>query len=80
MSSRSIAISFMGNFQNSQPTYWALTAAQDLIACGVELGKVSSSYKLYGHRQARRARTACPGNTLYGIIQGWGHYTSGTAP
>ena len=70
----------MGNFQNAQPTSSALSAAQNLIQCGVQLGKLSSSYALYGHRQARRASTVCPGNTLYRIIQGWGHYTAGTAP
>ncbi|KAK7107059.1 hypothetical protein V1264_015039 [Littorina saxatilis] len=77
---RAVAISFLGNFTNQSPTSSALRAAQNLIACGVRQGKVSSNYKLYGHRQARAASTTCPGNTLYSIIQGWNRYTSGTAP
>nr|UFA46011.1 peptidoglycan recognition protein 4 isoform 3 [Littorina littorea] len=78
--SRAVAISFMGDFTNQSPTSSALSAAQNVIACGVRQGKVSSNYKLYGHRQARGASTTCPGNRLYSIIQGWNRYTSGTAP
>nr|UFA46010.1 peptidoglycan recognition protein 4 isoform 2 [Littorina littorea] len=78
--SRAIAISFMGDFMSQSPTSGALRAAKNIIACGVRQGKVSSNYKLYGHRQARGASTTCPGSRLYSIITRWNRYTSGTAP
>ncbi|KAK7480186.1 hypothetical protein BaRGS_00028571 [Batillaria attramentaria] len=75
--SRAIAISFMGNFMKQSPTSSAINAAKNLIACGVREGKIRSSYKLYGHRQA--GSTSCPGDRLYRIIQSWPRYTSGRA-
>ena len=37
-------------------------------------GKISSSYELYGHRQA--GSTDCPGDVLYGMIQDWPHWVN----
>ena len=54
-----------------------VSAAKDLIACGVKLGKLSSNYKLYGHRQA--VATLCPGDTLFAEITKWPHWTAGHA-
>uniref|UniRef100_A0A336M2D5 CSON009221 protein n=1 Tax=Culicoides sonorensis TaxID=179676 RepID=A0A336M2D5_CULSO len=51
------------------PVSSALAVAKQLMACGVSLGHVSSSYYLIGHRQA--VATECPGNRLYQEIQTW---------
>ncbi|KAK6185078.1 hypothetical protein SNE40_007396 [Patella caerulea] len=75
---RSIAIAFLGNFSNRQPNGAALTAAQDLIAYGVNNNKISPSYSLSGHRDANGANTACPGQALYNVIKTWPRYTSST--
>ena len=57
------------DFIPNKPALEALTA---LIACGVQLGKVSKEYQLLGHRQARN--TVCPGEEFYNWVQkmpGW---------
>ncbi|XP_025095301.1 peptidoglycan-recognition protein SC2-like [Pomacea canaliculata] len=71
-----IAISFIGNFQSRNPNLAALNAARQLINCAVRNGRVTSSYTLKGHRDVRN--TACPGETLYRLIQSWPHYVSGS--
>ena len=50
------------------------SAVQNLIACGIESGKIASDYRLYGHRDVV-VSTSCPGNTLYALIQKWPHYS-----
>ncbi|WAR05966.1 PGSC2-like protein, partial [Mya arenaria] len=48
-------------------------AVKNLIACGIQLGKIRSTYRLYGHRDA--GQTSCPGDRLYAEIQTWPHYS-----
>ncbi|XP_046737185.1 peptidoglycan-recognition protein SC2-like [Diprion similis] len=67
--SRSIGISFIGNFMNREPAAAAVNAAKRLIQCGVELGKIKNTYGLLGHKQA--AQTACPGDKLFDMIKTW---------
>ena len=56
-------------FSGGLPTAAAMNAAQQLISCGVAQRRISSTYRLIGHRQA--SATACPGNTLYNRIRTW---------
>ncbi|CAH0549100.1 unnamed protein product [Brassicogethes aeneus] len=69
---RSIGICFLGNFQRSSPSEKQLETVQNLVSCGVELGKISPQYKLIGHRQGKS--TECPGQTLFDIIKKWPHF------
>lgn len=66
---KSVGISFIGTFFTVLPVPSAITSAKNLIACGVSLGHVSSSYQLIGHRQA--IATDCPGNALFNEIKTW---------
>ncbi|KAI8482616.1 N-acetylmuramoyl-L-alanine amidase [Branchiostoma belcheri] len=68
----SIGICFIGEFTNQKPNSAAIRAAKNLISCGISLGKISSTYSLYGHRDV--GSTACPGNQLYDDIKTWGRY------
>lgn len=68
----SLAVSFMGNFNNTMPAPTALAAAHKLLRCGVQRKAITPSYSLYGHRDVRD--TECPGYTLYNAIRKWGHY------
>ncbi|KAM6153061.1 peptidoglycan recognition protein 1 [Erethizon dorsatum] len=70
--SRSIGISFMGNYMERVPPKRALRAAQNLLACGVARGALKSNYELKGHRDVQQ--TLSPGDQLYQIIQSWPHY------
>ncbi|XP_041970859.1 peptidoglycan recognition protein-like [Aricia agestis] len=70
---RSIAISFMGNFNVDEPTPESLTATQALIECGVELGHLSPDYKLVGHKQL--FATGSPGKKLFKEVKTWPHWT-----
>lgn len=70
--SRGFGISFIGNFMTLAPNTLALNAAKALIQCGINNGKISTSYDLYGHRDLKA--TACPGDKLYDIIKSWPQY------
>ncbi|CAH0725281.1 unnamed protein product, partial [Brenthis ino] len=69
---KSIAISFIGNFNNDEPTPEALEAAKALIKCGVEQGHLSPNYNLIGHKQV--LATESPGRKLYNEIRRWPHF------
>jgi len=70
--SNAIGVCIMGTYDNRNPNSAALTATQQLISCGISLGKLSSSYSLHGHRDGRC--TSCPGNALYATINTWPRY------
>lgn len=67
--SRSFGAAMIGNFKNRIPVPQAITAMKNLLACGVQLGKISYSYELLGHRD--KGSTECPGDALYNEIQTW---------
>ncbi|XP_012862079.1 peptidoglycan recognition protein 1 [Echinops telfairi] len=54
------------------PPARALRAAQNLLACGVARGALSSRYEVKGHRDVQQ--TLSPGDQLYAIIQTWPRY------
>ncbi|EDV97426.1 peptidoglycan-recognition protein SD [Drosophila grimshawi] len=70
----SLAISFMGNFDEEPPTDAALAAGQALLTHAVDKGQLVEEYQLMGHRQL--SATKSPGDALYLIIQKWPHYDS----
>ncbi|XP_076072397.1 peptidoglycan-recognition protein SC2-like [Mytilus galloprovincialis] len=70
--SKGFGISFIGNFMTLEPNTVALNAAKALIQCGINNGKISTSYYLYGHRDTKA--TKCPGDKLYDMIKLWPHY------
>ncbi|XP_028130984.1 peptidoglycan-recognition protein SB1 [Diabrotica virgifera virgifera] len=70
--SRSIGICLIGDFQNHLPSAGQLEALKNLIDCGVQNNKISSSYKLIGHRQGRQ--TKCPGDALYEEVTKMPHW------
>ncbi|XP_078620532.1 uncharacterized protein LOC144887281 isoform X2 [Branchiostoma floridae x Branchiostoma japonicum] len=69
----SIAVSFVGDYTSRLPNQAAQDAAKAIINCGVQLGKVTSTYRLRGHRDVKD--TECPGDTLYDHIKTWPHYS-----
>lgn len=64
---QSIGICLIGDFNDILPNNAALETLNALINYGVSLGKISESYNVIGHRQARD--TECPGNELYKYVQ-----------
>lgn len=66
---KSICIAFIGTFYENPPPERSLIAAQKLIEVGVNIGKIATDYRLYGHRQL--IPTISPGNKIYEIIQSW---------
>lgn len=67
-----LALSFMGSYMTHNPGSAALDAASAWLSCAVSKGMITSSYKLYGHRDA--GSTDCPGDSLYALIRTWSHY------
>jgi len=65
-------VCIMGTFMTTNPNNAALTVTQQLISCGISLGKLSSNYSLHGHRDG--TCTSCPGDRLYATIQTWPRY------
>ncbi|KAL6423448.1 hypothetical protein ACFW04_010204 [Cataglyphis niger] len=70
---KSIGICIIGDYSNRTPKAAAIEAVAKLIERGVNNGEIKSDYKLLGHRQTWA--TACPGNSLYTMIQSWPHWT-----
>ncbi|XP_026758150.1 peptidoglycan-recognition protein LC-like isoform X1 [Galleria mellonella] len=68
----SIAIAFIGTFNNEAPPKKQIEACEKLIKLGVHLGKLSKDYKLFAHRQL--ASTLSPGDKLFDIIKTWPHF------
>ncbi|XP_049870252.1 peptidoglycan recognition protein-like [Pectinophora gossypiella] len=66
---KSIAISFIGNYNDDKPTPEALEAAKALIKCGIERGHLKPNTHVVGHRQL--IATESPGQRLYTEIRRW---------
>lgn len=65
----SIGFCFMGDFTSVLPPVAARNVAQAFIICARDWGRLTTTYRLLGHRQA--TATACPGNALFAEIQSW---------
>lgn len=71
--SKGYGVSFIGDYTSTLPIKSAMDMVRyDFTSCAVNGGGLSSSYSLYGHRQA--TSTDCPGNSFYREIQTWEHY------
>jgi N-acetylmuramoyl-L-alanine amidase len=73
-----VAFSVMGNFMTRLPDPVAMSAVQNMITCGIQQGRITPEYKLYGHRDV--GATACPGDKLYELINTWAHYDQTHTP
>ncbi|XP_058790796.1 peptidoglycan-recognition protein SC2-like [Phymastichus coffea] len=71
--SKSIGLSFIGNFNKEQPTDAQLEAAKSFLDYGLQNKKISDNYKLLGQRQL--ISTVSPGDLLYNIIKTWSHWS-----
>uniref|UniRef100_A0A673KP98 N-acetylmuramoyl-L-alanine amidase-like n=1 Tax=Sinocyclocheilus rhinocerous TaxID=307959 RepID=A0A673KP98_9TELE len=73
--SKGYGVSFIGDYTSTLPIKSAMDMVRyDFTSCAVNGGRLSSSYSLYGHRQA--TSTDCPGNAFYREIQTWERYQS----
>ena len=52
-----------------------VSAVKNLMKCGIQKGKLSTNFRLLGHRDV--GQTECPGEALYKEIQKWPHYHHG---
>ncbi|EFA12467.1 peptidoglycan-recognition protein 2 [Tribolium castaneum] len=71
--SRSLGLGFIGNYTTQLPNKKQIQAAKDFLQCGVELGELGKSFKLFGARQV--SATESPGLKLYRELQNWPHFT-----
>ncbi|XP_029571364.1 peptidoglycan recognition protein 1-like isoform X1 [Salmo trutta] len=63
----SLAIAFMGNFNNESPSPAALSSVKQLLQCGVSQGHLHPELILLGDRDLRD--TECPGERLYAALK-----------
>ncbi|KAL7737864.1 hypothetical protein ACLKA6_006241 [Drosophila palustris] len=70
--SKSLGISFLGNYNNSRATAAMISAAKGILADAVSRGQIVSGYILYGHRQV--SATECPGTNLWNEIRTWSNW------
>jgi N-acetylmuramoyl-L-alanine amidase len=68
-----LGISFIGNFHKHELTDGQIEAAQELLALGVKLGKLSPFYVLIAHNQTRD--TDSPGKNVVKVIEKWPHWS-----
>ncbi|XP_018566548.1 peptidoglycan-recognition protein SC2 [Anoplophora glabripennis] len=64
---KSIGICLIGDFQNTNPPSNQLQALENLIKCAGDTNKVTSNYRVIGHRQG--GATKCPGDNLFNKIK-----------
>uniref|UniRef100_A0A0K8RGC5 Putative peptidoglycan recognition protein n=1 Tax=Ixodes ricinus TaxID=34613 RepID=A0A0K8RGC5_IXORI len=64
---KSVSFAFIGNFTYHGPNKNMLKAAENLIKCGIKLGKIRANYTLHGQRDANRRD--CPGEAFYKQIR-----------
>ncbi|XP_072939580.1 peptidoglycan recognition protein-like [Epargyreus clarus] len=67
--SKSIGISFIGNYNTNVATDAQLDAVKELLRCGVEKGYLAQDFHVVGHRQL--IATESPGRKLYNVIRRW---------
>ncbi|KAH8354880.1 hypothetical protein KR093_000332, partial [Drosophila rubida] len=70
--SKSIGISFLGNYNSNTATSAMVSAAKGILADAVSRGQIVSGYILYGHRQV--SATECPGTNLWNEIRNWSNW------
>jgi peptidoglycan recognition protein LE len=71
---KSIGIGLIGNFQENIPTQEQMNALRILMAVGVQLGKVSHNYQVFGHCQLRGSTS--PGRMFFRILKTWPHWNA----
>lgn len=69
--SRSIGFCFFGDFSSVLPPVAARNVAQAFVICARDWGRLTTTYRLVGHRQDPQSNTACPGQSLFNNIQTW---------
>ncbi|CAG4917095.1 unnamed protein product [Colias eurytheme] len=72
LNSKSIGLSFIGDFREESPTEQALQAAKDFLDCSVKNHNLSDDYDLVGHSQV--VSTISPGAKLQSLIETWPHW------
>jgi N-acetylmuramoyl-L-alanine amidase len=68
-----LGITFIGNFNKHELTDGQIEAAQELLALGVKLGKLSPFYVLIAHSQT--IDTDSPGRNVVEVIKTWAHWS-----
>jgi peptidoglycan recognition protein LC len=74
--SGSIGIAYIGTFNKKLPSERQLGAGFLIMKEGVNLGKLTSDYKMYAHRQLIASES--PGAAFYEIIKTWNHWRNDT--
>ena len=73
--SRSIGFCFFGDFSNVLPPAAALNTAQAFVTCSRDWGRLTTTYRVLGHRQDPQSSTACPGNALFNNVRTWARWS-----
>ncbi|XP_074042795.1 peptidoglycan-recognition protein LC isoform X2 [Leptinotarsa decemlineata] len=70
---KSLGIAFIGTFISSAPPENMISAFHKLMDKGVELGVLTSDYKILAARQL--AATESPGKSFFEVIKTWAHWS-----
>jgi peptidoglycan recognition protein LC len=70
----SIGISFIGTFNTVIPPERQLNILKQLFQEGIDLGKLTKDFKLFGARQL--SSTESPGAALFDIIKTWPNFST----
>nr|XP_015196380.1 PREDICTED: peptidoglycan-recognition protein SC2-like [Lepisosteus oculatus]XP_015196381.1 PREDICTED: peptidoglycan-recognition protein SC2-like [Lepisosteus oculatus]XP_015196382.1 PREDICTED: peptidoglycan-recognition protein SC2-like [Lepisosteus oculatus]XP_015196383.1 PREDICTED: peptidoglycan-recognition protein SC2-like [Lepisosteus oculatus]XP_015196384.1 PREDICTED: peptidoglycan-recognition protein SC2-like [Lepisosteus oculatus]XP_015196385.1 PREDICTED: peptidoglycan-recognition pro len=68
----SLGIALMGHFSSEAPSPAALSAARQLLDCGVAQGHLRPDFTLLGHRDV--GDTECPGDQLYQAMRQFANF------
>lgn len=68
-----VAVSVIGDYTSRVPNAAAQSAIPNIFNCAINQGILQGNYEMFGHRDG--GCTACPGDTLYPLIQTWPQYS-----
>ncbi|XP_064544481.1 peptidoglycan-recognition protein LC isoform X3 [Drosophila montana] len=73
---RSLSLAYIGSFRHQRPSSKQLSVTHLLLERGVELGKISSNYKLVGASTLEPTITEYNAELLYQSFANWTHWTT----
>lgn len=72
----SLGVAFIGDFRFDELNDNMKRAAETLMDFGVQIGKISKDYQVYGHCQVLRGLPVSPGKNVMKFLRTWSHWNN----
>lgn len=72
----SLGVAFVGDFRVDELNDNMKKAAETLMEFGVQIGKISKDYQVYGHCQVLKGLPVSPGKNVMKFLRTWSHWNN----